>query len=90
MNLSAIYKNRKDYYSLANDYFNKIDSDKWEINFLFKIVPKSISILVDHDFISTPCVEIKLLFVQDEKEVGCYFLYVDENKVFVDEFLVIN
>lgn len=90
MDLNTIYKSKEDYYSLANDYFNKIDSDKLEINFLFKIVSTSISILVDHDFIPTPCVEIKLLFVQDEKEVGYYFLYVDENKVFVDEFLVIN
>lgn len=88
MDLNIIYKNKEDYYNLANDYFSQLDSDKLEINDLSIIFPKSIAILIDNDFISTPCIEIKLNILQNQKEVGDYFLYINEEKEFIDEFLV--
>jgi len=75
------------YYNLANNYLKKIDSIELDINF-DKIIPKSISILVDHDYIPTPCLEIKLELFKDQKKTGNYFLYVDEKKEFIDEFLI--
>ena len=75
------------YYNLANNYLKKIDSIELDINF-DKIIPKSISILIDHDFIPTPCIEIKLELFKDQKKTGNYFLYVDEKKEFIDEFLI--
>lgn len=53
-----------------------------------KIIPKSISILVNHDFIPTPCIEIKLELLKDQKKEGNYILYVNEKKEFIDEFLI--
>ena len=67
------------YYNLANNYLKKIDSIELDINF-DKIIPKSISILVDHDYIPTPCLEIKLELFKDKKKTGNYFMYVDEKK----------
>jgi len=75
------------YYNLVNNYLKKIDSIELDINF-DKIIPKSISILVDHDYIPTPCLEIKLELFKDQKKTGNYFLYVDEKKEFIDEFLI--
>jgi hypothetical protein len=54
-----------------------------------RLFSKSISILIDHDFIPVPCIEIKLEIVKDQKKAGNYFLYVYENKDFIDEFLII-
>lgn len=89
MDLNIIYKNKEDYYNLANDYFNQLDPDELEINDLSVIFPKSIAVLIDHDFIPTPCIEIKLNILQNQKEVGDYFLYMNEEKEFIDEFLVV-
>lgn len=75
------------YYNLANNYLKKIDSIELDIDF-DKIISKSISILIDHDFIPTPCIEIKLELFKDQKKTGNYFLYVDEKKEFIDEFLI--
>jgi hypothetical protein len=75
------------YYNLANNYLKKIDSIELDIDF-DEIISKSISILIDHDFIPTPCIEIKLELLKDQKKTGNYFLYVDEKKEFIDEFLI--
>lgn len=75
------------YYNLANNYLKKIDSIELDIDF-DEIISKSISILIDHDFIPTPCIEIKLELFKDQKKTGNYFLYVDEKKGFIDEFLI--
>lgn len=83
-------ENKGEYYNLAMKYFNKINIEDYKGESFNAIVPKSISILVDHNFISTPCIEIKLVFLQDEKEVGSYFLYIDEQKKVVDEFLILQ
>ncbi len=86
MDLSLVHKNKNDYYKLANDYLANIDSN--ELNTSFdEIISKSISILIDNDFIPTPCIEIKLELQNNQIKVGNYFLYIDENKEFLDEFL---
>lgn len=85
--LISIYKTKNDYYKLTNEYLNKIDCNDLEIDF-DNISPKSIAILIDHDFIPTPCIQIKLELHKDQKMIGSYFLYIDENKEFIDEFLV--
>lgn len=78
------------YYALAKEYFNNISTCEYE-NFKFDdIVPKSISILIDHDFISTPSIKIKINLFQDQKQVGAYYLYVNKDKEFIDEFLLIK
>ena len=85
MDLNIILKNKDEYYIIAGEYLKKIDFT--DINF-DKIIPKSISILIDHDFIPTPCIEIKLELFKDQKKTGNYFLSVDEKKEFIDEFLI--
>lgn len=79
-----------EYYNLAMEYFYKISIQEYQRDEFNTIIPKSISILVDHNFIPTPCIEVKLVFLQDQKEIGAYFLYIDEKKEFIDEFLIIN
>ncbi|PIF31602.1 hypothetical protein CLU81_2104 [Flavobacterium sp. 9] len=87
MNLNIILKNKEEYYRLAIEYYDNIDEEYREECL---VSPKSISVLMDHDFIVTPCIEIRLeLLSQDEqKTIGNYFLYTDEEKQFVDEFLI--
>jgi len=87
MNINLNSTDREKYYQLAIDCFQNIDPKVYE-NSMFEIVSKSISILIDHDFIPTPCVEIKLELLKDQKKTGNYFLYVDKNKEFIDELLV--
>lgn len=53
------------------------------------IVSKSISILIDHDFVLTPCIEIKLNILQNKNKMGNYSLYSNKQKEFIDEFLVL-
>ena len=87
MDLNSIHKNKNDYYKLANDYLANIDSNELDISF-DEIILKSISILIDHDFIPTPCIEIRLGLQNNQIKVGNYLLYIDENKQFVDEFIL--
>ncbi|MEZ0184109.1 hypothetical protein AB9T89_17825 [Flavobacterium oncorhynchi] len=90
--LERTVENKDGLYKLALEYFQNIEVDEYEnINF-DKIIPKSISILIDHDFIPTPCIEIRLdLYQQEQQLSNCkYILYVDEKKDFVDEFLIFN
>ena len=88
-----LYKNiiekKEEFYNLAIEYYNNIDKEYRE-NCL--IVPKSISIVIDHQFIPTLSVEVKLelKYEDHEKNIGHYFLYLDERKDFIDEFLIIN
>ena len=88
MDLGTIYKNKDEYYNLVMEYFNKISIDDYENENFNTIVQKSISILIDHDFIPTPCIEIKLNILQNQKKVRDYFLYINEEKEVIDEFLV--
>lgn len=85
--MPKIHFTKEDYYNLAIEYFNNIEQEHKE---LVLIIPKSISVVIDHEFIPTPCVEIKLGLFQDENEVGSYILYVDEQKQIIDEFLILQ
>ncbi|AOC95128.1 MULTISPECIES: hypothetical protein [Flavobacterium] len=88
MDLSeGIFDNEKEFYNLAAEYFYNISADEYETIQFDRIVSKSISILLDHDFIPTPYVEIRLELCKDEKKIANYFLYVNEDKEFIDEFL---
>lgn len=83
-----ILDNKEELYRLAIKYYYNIEEEYLEhIN---KIIPKSISILIDHEFITTPCIEIKIqLYHNDEKlDNASYYLYVNEEKEFIDEFLI--
>ena len=82
-----IIENKEEFYSLAIEYYNKIDEEYREE---CSISRKSIAILVDHEFIVTPCIEIKLELrsVVKQNKIGNYFLYVNQEKEFVDEFFV--
>ncbi|MCP2027950.1 hypothetical protein L1276_003118 [Flavobacterium sp. HSC-32F16] len=86
--LEKTFHNKEEFYNLALEYFHNINSQEHENIDCDEIIPKSISILIDHDFISTPCIEIKLELSKDEKKMGNYFLYVNEYKEFIDEFLI--
>nr|WP_199002202.1 hypothetical protein [Flavobacterium sp. ASV13] len=81
-------ENKKELYKLALEHFQNTDTEEYK-SIKFNVVSlKSISILIDHNFIPTPCIEIKLEFLSNEKKTVNYFLYVDENNEFVDEFLI--
>ncbi|MEO4004951.1 hypothetical protein AAFN64_05440 [Flavobacterium sp. CAU 1735] len=91
MNLQKyILDNKEEYYQLAIEYYYNIDED--HRNDLSKIVLKSISILIDHKFIPTPCVKIKieLHHQTEQKRISTYYLYLSEEKEFIDEFLIDN
>jgi len=81
-----IAENKEEFYNLAIQYYNNIEHEFKEAD---SIIPKSISIVIDHEFISTPCIEIKLeLYSQDhQKKIGNYYLYLNMEKHFLDEFL---
>lgn len=87
MNINLNTTDCEEYYQLAKDCLQSIDSKIYK-NINCEIVPKSISILIDHDFIPTPCIEIKLELLKDQKKTGSYFLYVNQKKEFIDEFLI--
>lgn len=83
-------ESKNDYYNLASEYFDNLNPQEYENIKIDNILPKSISVLIDHEFIPTPCIKIKMSLFQDQKEVGAYYLYVSKNKEFVDEFLIIK
>ncbi|MFW0739114.1 hypothetical protein [Flavobacterium sp. T12S277] len=90
--LEKTLEDKEELYKLALKYFQNIDAEEYENVKFNTISPKSISILLDHDFIPTPCIEIRLDLYQQEQEFSnCrYILYVDEKKEFVNEFLIFN
>lgn len=85
----SIIESKEELYSLAMEYYNNIDKEYLEECL---IVPRSMSIVIDHQFIPIPCVEIKLELKHqnEQKYIGHYILYIDEIKNFIDEFLIIN
>ncbi|WP_281634015.1 hypothetical protein [Flavobacterium luteolum] len=83
-----VTNNKNEYYQLAMQYFQNLNREEYGNIDYDDIISKSISILIDHCFIPTPCIEIKLELSKAEKKIGNYFLYVDENKKFIDEFLI--
>lgn len=82
-----ILDKKEEFYNLAIKYYYNIEEEI--LVDISKIVPKSISILVDHEFIPTPCIQIRLeLHHQDDDvNVSSYYLYINEEKEFIDEFL---
>lgn len=84
---NLIIQNKEIYYNLASEYFNNINPEEYENVKFDNIVPNSISILIDHDFIPTPCIKIKMNLFQ---EAGAYYLYIKSDNEFVDEFLIIK
>ncbi|CAA9199927.1 hypothetical protein FLA105534_02873 [Flavobacterium bizetiae] len=86
--LERISHNKKELYNLALEYFRNINPEQYEYIQFDKIVSKSIAVLIDHDFIPTPCIEIKLNVLQNQKEVVDYFLYINAEREFIDELLV--
>lgn len=89
--IETILKNKEHYYALAHSHYNS--SDKSD----FIITPslaknKSISLLLDHEFIFTPAIQIQLsLFIENGLlSIGMYTLYIDQSEEnIIDEFLVI-
>lgn len=84
-----IIKDKDVFYNLAIEYYNNVDEEYREE---CSISRKSIAIVVDHEFIVTPCIEIKLELrsVVEQNKIGNYFLYVNQEKEFVDEFLILE
>lgn len=85
--LEKTIDNKNELYNLALEYFYNINPEQYEDIQFDNVVSKSISILLDHDFISIPCIEIKLELYKNQIKTANYFLYVDEKMKFVDEFL---
>lgn len=85
--LEKTIDNKNELYNLALEYFYNINPEQYEDIQFDNVVSKSISILLDHDFISIPCIEIKLELYKNQIKTANYFLYVDEKMNFVDEFL---
>jgi hypothetical protein len=89
LNKSSI-ENENEYYNLAIEYLKRIDIEEYEQGEFNRIVPESISVLIDHEFIPTPCIKIRLNLLLDQKETGKYFLYINQEKEFIDEFLMFD
>jgi hypothetical protein len=85
-----ILENKEEYYHLAVENYYDISNEEYKNEEINSIVLKSISILIDHQFIPTPCIEIKieLLHKEEQKGTSSYTLYIDENKNVIDEFLI--
>lgn len=83
--------NKKEFYNLAIESYYNMDSKEYQNNEVI-LIDKSISFLIDHLFIPTPCFEIKIEIKNktEEKIIGYYILYINEEKEFIDEFLVFN
>ncbi|KIO52174.1 hypothetical protein [Flavobacterium hibernum] len=86
--LEKTIDSKNELYNFALEYFYNINPEQYEDIQFDNVVSKSISILLDHDFIPTPCIEIKLNILQNQKKVRDYFLYINEEKEVIDEFLV--
>ena len=85
-----ILDNKEELYHLAIEYYNNIEEECKED--VVKIIPKSIAILLDHSFIPTPCLQIVIELHHDAefRKTSKYYLYVNEQKEFIDEFLIAN
>jgi hypothetical protein len=82
-----ILEQKDEFYNIAKLYLSKIEEVDFEID---TVVNKSISILLNHEFIVTPCIEIKIKIYCKDDEIYLYCLYLSYNKEFIDEFLILN
>ncbi|CAM3752208.1 hypothetical protein [Flavobacterium chungbukense] len=78
--LEKAFHNKKAFYNLGLEYFHNINSEEYQDIEFDNIVSKSISILIDHDFITTPCIEIKLDFPKMKKRLGTIFFMLMKTK----------
>jgi hypothetical protein len=85
-----LLKSKKDLYLLALDYLNRMDADEFNIG-NYRIENNSISYLVHHKFIPVPSIKIELQLFNKSHILSNfnYYLYIDDNLKFIDEFLVI-
>ena len=83
-----LLKSKKDLYSLALEYLNRIEADEFNIG-SYKIENNSISYVVDHNFIPVPSIKIELRLIKNSHIFSKYnyYLYIDANLNFIDEFL---
>lgn len=84
-----LLKSKEDLYLLALEYLNRIEADEFNIG-NYKIENNSISYLVDHNFIPVPFIKIELRLIKSSHIFSNYnyYLYIDANLKFIDEFLV--
>lgn len=83
-----ILENKEELYQLAIEcYYNIAEEHRTEV---IKIIPKFVAVVIDHDFIPTPCLQIAIELQHDveSKKISKYYLYVNEQKEFIDEFLI--
>jgi len=87
--IERIINSKEDFYNVATEYYYNIGQDD---KLKQKIINKSIAILIDHLFIPVPCIEIKIEVHNsiEEKYLGHYILYLNEEKEFLDEFLIFD
>lgn len=87
-----IIDSKDELYRLAIEYCNNANVEDYDQNKIDLFINKSISMVIDHLFIPTPCIEIKIDMHDsiEEKCIGSYILYVNNKKEFVDEFLIFS
>ena len=83
-----LFNSKEDLYLLALNYLNRIEVDEFNIS-NYRIENNSISYLVDHKFIPVPCIKIELRLIKNSYIFSNYnyYLYIDDNLRFIDEFL---
>ena len=89
INLDEILNNKEDFYNLALNSLKNIKENE-SIDLELSNLQKSLSILIEHEFIKTPCIKICII-INDKKtnqKKGNYYLYMTKEKEFIDEFLI--
>jgi len=84
--------NKEDLFDLAIIRFNAVDFHDVETKLQdISIGKKLITVLDNHKFIPTPCVEIKLDLhhILTKELIGYYALNVADDKNIIDDFLVL-
>lgn len=87
-----IKMNTEELFDIAISHYNAIDFENVEVKHKNIIIGgKYIAEVNNHDFIPTPCIEIKLDLQSSNTNriIGHYSLYITNNKEFLDEFLVL-
>lgn len=93
MDIIEIIENKAYYYDLSHTYFGQLNQKDFIEDLqvpLSEIRNESISLLLDHDFIHTPSIQVRLELLQDLLTIGTYTLYIDDLGNVVDQFLVIE
>lgn len=80
--LETTIRDKEELYTLAVKYFKNINPEEYENVKFDTIIPKSISILIDHDFIPTPCIEIKLELQNNQIKLETIFCILMKTRSF--------